>query len=1252
NTGAFAGIYHPAAGPIMVHGRSGNDRLVVTEPDAATVRVRLNDTIRDYAAGEVTAVRFRGHAGDDFAQTAGTPDLLLGGSGNDELRGGDESDILAGNIGKDRLFGEGGFDYIYDGGGDDYVDVGPDGGEVYSTPGSDDIFFVPGDAATINFSLDDQPHTIYLDSTAIQRIDAAGNTVQLLGQWENYVGSRFDDTIHVSALPIHRTLAGGTGNNTIVIDATGTSATFNGTDVITFGNGGSITLSGFQHIDLRNASARIIDDSSVTGFSHTGFFDSNPAFPQGFNNGVKFSGAGSGNTATWSFGDLVPGTYQVSATWTNAPDRASDSPFTLRDGDNSGTIVRQIDINQEKAPDDFSDGGFGWEILGIVDVTGSSLTVQLTDSADEFIVADAIRIEPLNSNVILDDSSTQFTFSGGVLTNEAGLSTSQRIFNAGAGSTVGTWTTTGLTEPLWFTPGLYRISATWKPDPGAATNSPFQAGNGTTIVSQRIDQSVPPDDVVDDGVPWETIGTLHLDSFFDIIVNVTDDANGPVIADAIRIEPIAQFEVEYRDPSTDIWNPLNHNDTFSLGTIARDNSTGIAETTAKLRIINTGVRSGSSLFDNISVSGTGFMLQPPPPPAFVPPGGIAELEVEFAGSSSGSFGGSVTITPTDPLAAIVNLLPQVMVVDDSTPPTVRIVSPEEGPVLLEGTTLPVFVQATDDVTVRRVELKVDGDVVQTLNHEPWDFTFTLPRGELPPPVVPVEVTAVDSAGNTTSTSVDLKILPDAPPAVEIQIPGGVDPFLESMTLSLNPIDGDDGIVTQLDFFVSGIHIRTDAPDVQGIQLPVLDNTGPASLVAVVTDYFGRETAFPLYTFIPTTPLSFISPAPVSAPLSVPGGGNVQVDPVGNLLTPHIEWNPGPGALSYDLFLRHLNTGASQHLTGLTSPMIDPALFARGNWRMWLRMEDQNHQFSQWSEPYDYFADTVGPVDTVITQVTTPPQDAAPTVSIQLTELSLVSAQPITVSVGDTPTTFEVFVRDLTAPVGPDLWLKDITSTQFELPQGLRNGSYRIWSRLVDAGQRPGPWSDPFDLTINVPVPAAPTVTAPAGTINDSHPVIDWDSVLYADTYDVLIRRMDRGQPDVVQNVDDSLHFTPAAPLPDGDYQVWVRARTAAGAPGLWSSASMFSILVPIPGQVTGFFRTGAGNPPAFNWDSEIDAESYEVWIRNLGTGQNPAYGATAIPTSDITFETEFDTGDYRAWVRAINTQNEAGPWSDSVDFSI
>ena len=97
---------------------------------------------------------------------------------------------------------------------------------------------------------------------------------------------------------------------------------------------------------------------------------------------------------------------------------------------------------------------------------------------------------------------------------------------------------------------------------------------------------------------------------------------------------------------------------------------------------------------------------------------------------------------------------------------------------------------------------------------------------------------------------------------------------------------------------------------------------------------------------------------------------------------------------------------------------------------------------------------------------------------------------------------------------------------------------------------------------------------------------------------------------------------------------------------------MFSILVPIPGQVTGFFRTGAGNPPAFNWDSEIDAESYEVWIRNLGTGQNPAYGATAIPTSDITFETEFDTGDYRAWVRAINTQNEAGPWSDSVDFSI
>ncbi|MCA9056955.1 MAG: hypothetical protein KDA85_00590 [Planctomycetaceae bacterium] len=1130
NTGSFSGVYHPGSGPLMIHGRTGDDRLVVTEPDAATVEVDFNGVIRMYPAAEVTAVRFRGHAGDDFAQTASTPDLLLGGLGNDELRGGDDSDILAGNLGKDRLFGEGGYDFIYDGGGDDFVDVGADGGEVLATPGSDDIFFASDAIDTLNFSLDDQPNTTALDSTAVQRIDPLNNTIQLTGQWENYTGSRFSDQVSVNALPFARIFDGGLGADILIIDATGTTVSEFG-NTITFGNGGSISHSGFETIEILHADVRIIDDSSATGFSHTGFFDSSPLFPQGFNDGVKFSGANSGNTAQWTFSDLPPGQYAVSATWTNAPDRASDAPFTLRDGGSSGTIVSQIDINQEPAPNDFNDLGFGWENLGIVDVTGSQLTVQLTDNADEFVVADAIRIEPLQ-----------------------------------------------------------------------------------------------------------------------------------------------KLQVEYRDPSTDLWNPLNHNDTLDLGTIARANTTGDAATTALLRIVNTGPGYFGGLFEDVIVSGTGFTLRTPPETRFIPPGGLTELEVEFNGNSTGGFDGSVVVSSNNPLVANVVVLPHVNVVDDSTPPTIEIVSPGNSPVFLESTTLPIVAAVTDDVQIRRVEFLIDGDVI-VAEQAPWEVEYQFAAGEVPPAELAVQVTAFDTAGNMATDNVDLVIIPATPPTVQIVVPDGVDPFVEPITLDLLPRDSElsDIRITRIDVFANTTHILQLPPDALQMTLPVLNSAGPVIISVIVTDQFGREFAYPLRTFTPTAPLSFISPLSrfvqirattldhVFQPIAEGGLGQAAfgsgspdvADVIEFTRTLDQNFAPATAVLSYELFIRHLETGNSQHIPGLTSNTYEAMLPLPGTYRMWLRTEDTNHVLSDWTDPYDFYKGNPAPPDTVVTRVTTAVQDATPEVSIQLVQLSLMSAEPITLPIGDAEgMTYEVFVRDLTAPVGPDLWLKNLNSTPLEIPQGLLNGDYRIWSRAVNTSLQPGPWSAPTDITINVPIPDAPVLHAPMGTVNDSHPMINWDGVLYADTYDVLIRRMDRGQPDLLQNVDEMLGFAPTMALQDGDYRVWVRGRTSAGVPGLWSAPSDFSVFVATPGQVTGFLRSGVGNPPAFNWDEEINAESYEVWVRNLGTGANPAYHANDVTGTAYSFTADFDEGDYRAWTRAINSQNEAGPWSDPVDFSI
>ncbi|MCA9110530.1 MAG: hypothetical protein KDA52_11305, partial [Planctomycetaceae bacterium] len=94
--------------------------------------------------------------------------------------------------------------------------------------------------------------------------------------------------------------------------------------------------------------------------------------------------------ATWTFTDLTPGLYRVSATWTAFTNRATDAPYTIFDG---AAPLATVDINQQLTPDDFTSFGTSWEDLATVMITSNTLTVQLTDDANDFVIADAVRIE-------------------------------------------------------------------------------------------------------------------------------------------------------------------------------------------------------------------------------------------------------------------------------------------------------------------------------------------------------------------------------------------------------------------------------------------------------------------------------------------------------------------------------------------------------------------------------------------------------------------------------------------------------------------------------------------------------------------------------------------------------------------------------------------------------------------------------------------------------------------------------------------
>ena len=401
---------------------------------------------------------------------------------------------------------------------------------------------------------------------------------------------------------------------------------------------------------VSGSTTRIIDDGDV-GFSFVGNWQISQG--QGYQNDIHYITSDGGNdVARWTF-DVTPGRYRVSATWSADGNRATDAPFTILDGNrNLGTV----DLNQRTAPNDFADQGALWENLGgPYDVVGSSLVVQLSDDANGFVIADAVRVEKIAAEgpeievrdgaaVIADGGVLDFgatrhlrargqdhygaqrghadvvafatvgvriskwfhvavepehlesgagattsfmvRFQSAVTGNFGGtisfantdpnespydlsligrVSDAQIIDNGDAGfSTVGSWLVsagegygqdihyssagTGNDVARWtfdVVPGRYRVSATWSVSQNRATDSPFTVLDGTSaLATVDVNQLVAPNDFTEQGVAWEDLGGPYDIAGSKLVVQLTDNANQFVIADAILIERIGDLAPE------------------------------------------------------------------------------------------------------------------------------------------------------------------------------------------------------------------------------------------------------------------------------------------------------------------------------------------------------------------------------------------------------------------------------------------------------------------------------------------------------------------------------------------------------------------------------------------------------------------------------------------------------------------------------------------------------------------------------------
>jgi hypothetical protein len=190
-------------------------------------------------------------------------------------------------------------------------------------------------------------------------------------------------------------------------------------------------------------------------------------------------------------------------------------------------------------------------------------------------------------------------------------------------------------------------------------------------------------------------------------------------------------------------------------------------------------------------------------------------------------------------------------------------------------------------------------------------------------------------------------------------------------------------------------------------------------------------------------------------------------------------------------------------------------------------------------------------------------------------------------------------------------------------------------------------STAFQLS-NAPLfPSAPTLTGP-GTTPQRRPTLTWNGIWGAVRFEFWLNN---SQGNVLDPTNITVtSFVPPSDLTYDSYTAWVRAFDGAGNPSTWSSATSFRVFDPNVPVLSGPTGTITQTQPTLSWTAVASATSYELYLSNVTTGQNPYLNPTGITGTSFTPGAALVPGTYTAWIRA-HTASGTLPWSDPLTFS-
>ncbi|MBY0266581.1 MAG: DUF2778 domain-containing protein [Burkholderiales bacterium] len=285
--------------------------------------------------------------------------------------------------------------------------------------------------------------------------------------------------------------ANGSPPGAIVVDNTDTGFTVTGTWPTSTSVGGY--LGNNYQVRAANGeepSAIIVDNTAGTA---VGTWATSTSVGGYYGANYQHHPAGAGaNSFTWTPAIPATGSYKVYARWTVHPNRSTQATYTVNHAGGSTAVT----VNQEV-------NGGSWQLLGTFSLNaGSGHSVALVDQGDGYVIADAIKVLPEN-----------------------------------APPATATWT------PAVPAAGSYKVYARWTAHPNRATDAKYTVthAGGDTLVTVNQEQN---------NGSWVLLGTFNLAPGQGHKVSLTDQANGFVIADAIRI-----LEASAPEFNTATWVP-------------------------------------------------------------------------------------------------------------------------------------------------------------------------------------------------------------------------------------------------------------------------------------------------------------------------------------------------------------------------------------------------------------------------------------------------------------------------------------------------------------------------------------------------------------------------------------------------------------------------------------------------------------------------------------------------------------------------